>query len=176
MNRLVWQIRQWTRHLGASGLLGLGLLAAAIVFQTIHVESLQRAIMVQQSRLAELRLTAADRPVEAEPQPLNPLAALPPTGTAPQQIGELAQLAQSHGLELPRGQYSVAPVEHTSLMRWQLVLPIDATYPALHAFMAAALERHPNLTLDEIKLKRERIESTDLLAELRMSLFVEAAP
>jgi hypothetical protein len=111
-----------------------------------------------------------------DPQPLNPLAALPPTGTASQQIGELEQLARAHGLELPRGQYSVSPQTGTSLARWQLVLPVEAPYPALHAFIAAALERLPNLTLDEFKLKRERIESAELEAELRLSLFVEAAP
>jgi hypothetical protein len=38
------------------------------------------------------------------------------------------------------------------------------------------LERLPNLTLDELKLKRERIESAELQAELRLSLFVENAP
>ena len=62
------------------------------------------------------------------------------------------------------------------IARWQLVLPVEAPYPALHAFLAAALERLPNLTLDELKLKRERIESAELQAELRLSLFVEAAP
>jgi hypothetical protein len=77
---------------------------------------------------------------------------------------------------LPRGQYSVAPLAGTTLARWQLVLPVEAPYPALHAFLAAALERLPNLTLDELKLKRERIESAELQAELRLSLFVEAAP
>jgi hypothetical protein len=70
----------------------------------------------------------------------------------------------------------VSPLTGTSLRRWQLVLPLDASYPALHAFLAAALERLPNLTLDELKLKRDRIESTQLQAELRLSLFVEAAP
>lgn len=107
---------------------------------------------------------------------LNPLAALPPAGTASQQIGELERLAQAHALELPRGQYSVAPVAGTPLQRWQLVLPVVAEYPALHAFLAAALERWPNLTLDELKLKRERIGATELQAELRLSLYVEAAP
>jgi hypothetical protein len=38
----------------------------------------------------------------------------------------------------------------------------DTTYPALHAFLADALKRLPNLTLDELKLKRERIESAEL--------------
>lgn len=176
MNRLTWQLRQWGRHLGIGGLVGLGLLAAALLLQATLAHSLQQSITARQSRLAELQLAAAERPVESAPQPLNPLAALPPTGTASQQIGELEQLAQSHGLELPRGQYSVAPVAGSSLLHWQLVLPVDTSYPELHAFLAAALERQPNLALDEIKLKRDQIESADLLAELRMSLFVEATP
>ena len=77
---------------------------------------------------------------------------------------------------MPRGQYSVSPLAGTTLARWQLVLPVEAPYPALHAFLAAALERLPNLTLDELKLKRERIEASELQAELRLSLFVETAP
>ena len=106
----------------------------------------------------------------------SPLSLLPPTGEAAQLIGELERLARLHGLELPRGQYSVSSLTGTSLQRWQLVLPVKTAYPDLHAFLATALERLPNLTLDEVKLKRERIESAELQAELRMSLFVEAAP
>lgn len=176
MSTLIWQLRQWGRRLGAGGLAGLGLLAAALLLQVIQVGSLQRTIAAQHEKLAALREAAAAREAAPAPQALNPLAALPPTGAASQQIGELERLAQSHGLALPRGQYSVAPQAGTPLARWQLVLPVEATYPALHAFLAAALERLPNLTLDELKLRRDRIESGELRAELRMSLFVEAAP
>lgn len=176
MNTLGWQLRQWARHLGASGLVGLGLLTAALLLQVTRVESLQRTAVIQQDTLATMRLAAATRESEPKPQPLNPLSALPPTGTASQQIGELEQLARSHGLELPRGQYSVAPVAGTSLKRWLLLLPVDASYPALHAFIAAALERQPNLTLDELKLKRDSIETDELEVELRMSLFLETTP
>jgi hypothetical protein len=176
MNSLIWQLRRLARRLGAFGLAGLGLLALALLLQVTQVESLQRATAAQNEKLAALRLAAATRAAAPAPQPLNALAALPPTGAAAQQIGELERLARSHGLELPRGQYSMAPQTGTSLARWQLVLPVAAPYPALHAFMAAALERLPNLTLDELKLKRDRIESTELQAELRLSLFVEAAP
>ncbi len=176
MNARLWQLRQWARHLGAVGLAGLGLLAVALLMQLVQVDSLQQAIHTQQARLVTLQQTAARRAATPAPLPLNPLAGLPPTGEASQRIGELERLARAHGLALPRGQYSVSPLTGTSLQRWQLVLPLDASYPALHAFLAAALERLPNLTLDELKLKRDRIESTQLQAELRLSLFVEAAP
>jgi Tfp pilus assembly protein PilO len=171
-----WQLRQWARRLGAGGLIGLGLLVAALLLHVFQVESLQRTIRAQQANVVALRQAALRREATPAAAPLNPLALLPPTGEASQLIGELERLARAHGLALPRGQYSVSPLAGTSLQRWQLVLPVEGPYPALHAFLAAALERLPNLTLDELKLKRDRIESTQLQAELRLSLFVEASP
>lgn len=177
MNTLAWQFFRWGRILGMTGLVGVAMLVAALVLQFIQVETSHRATIAQQTTLATLRHVATSQAVvPAGPQPVNPLSALPPTGEAAQQIGELEQLAHAYGLELPRGQYSVAPLTGIPLLRWQLILPIEASYPALHGFLAAALERQPNLTLDELKLKRDSIGTDTLQTELRMSLFVEAAP
>ena len=177
MNTLWWHINQWARRIGAAGLVGIGLLIAALLLQLTQVEPTQRAALAQRDKLAQLQLEVASQVVAVPtPVPFNPLAMLPPTGEAAQLIGELERMAQVYGLELPRGQYSVTPLTATSLLRWQLVLPVEATYPALHAFIATALERLPNLTLDEFKLKRERIENEKLQAELRLSFFVETAP
>jgi len=171
-----WRLRQWARRLGIGGLTGLGLLAAALLLQAFQVESLQQTIHAQHARLAALRQAAVRREAAPAPLPLNPLATLPATGEASRLIGEVERLARANGLTLPRGQYSVSTLTGTSLQRWQLVLPVTGSYPALHAFIATVLERLPNLTLDELKLKRDRIESTQLQAELRLGLFVEAAP
>ena len=53
---------------------------------------------------------------------------------------------------------------------------VDMFFVISGFLIAASLERLPNLTLDELKLKRDRIESGELQAELRLSLFVEASP
>lgn len=178
MNALHWRLRRMTRMLGRTGIAGVVLLALALLLHTTRTAPLQRAVDVQQDRLAALRQAAVDRrdPAPAAAPPVNPLALLPPAGEAAQQIGELEHLARAHGLTLARGQYSMTPLAGIGVQRWQLTLPIAAPYPALHAFIAAALERQPNLALDELKLKRERIESTELDAELRLSLFAAAAP
>lgn len=175
MNRLHWRLHQWARRTGIAGLAGMGFLVLALLLQLTQVEPLQRTTQAQREQLAALRLVAVAPDAAPAPTPFNPLAMLPPTGEASQLIGELERMARAHGLELPRGQYSVTPLAGSSLQRWQLVLPVEAPYPALHAFIAAALERLPNLTLDELKLKRERIEAGELQAELRLSLFVETA-
>ena len=176
MSMVLWQLRQWGRRLGVSGVIGLALLATAAIIQLGYVDRAQRNVVVQKQALAALAQAAVDTPVAQPAQAFNPLSSLPPTGTASQQIGALEKLAQSYGLDLPRGEYSVSPVAQTPLLRWQLVLPFTSTYPDLHAFLASALEQQPNLTLDELNLKRERIESDTLQVELRMSLFVEATP
>lgn len=175
MNVWLWRLQQAARRLGIGGLSGLGLLLAALLLQGFQVESLQQTIHGQRARLASLQRAAARRAASPAPPPVNPLATLPRAGEASKLIGEVERLARANGLALPRGQYSVSPLTGTSLQRWQLVLPMTGSYPALHAFVATALERLPNLTLDELKLKRDRIESTELQAELRLSLFVETA-
>jgi len=181
MNLLLWRIRQWGRRLGAAGLSGSALLVLALGLLLTQAWPLQKKILQQQRQLDSLRAAAQTRAAVPAPTTSNPLAALPPDSSTAAALGELEQLARAHGLELMRGQYSIAALNgaaanEAQLARWQLVLPVEADYPALHAFVAAALERLPNLVLDEVKLKRERIEATDLQAELRFSLFVETAP
>ncbi|MDO9221931.1 MAG: hypothetical protein Q7T90_12975 [Thiobacillus sp.] len=176
MNSLLWQLRQWGRRLGVVGLLGSALLVLALGLLFSLVKPLEHQARQQQQQLDQLRAAALSVPAEPIVATPNPVAMLPPDSSAASAVGELEQLARAHGFELTRGQYSVAAVNGVALARWQMVFQVRADYSALHAFMAAALERLPNLVLDEIKLKRERIEDPELQSELRFGLFVETAP
>lgn len=176
MNTLQWQLLQWGRRLGWKGLTGLALAALALGIYVTQVQPLMHTTQQLQQQRDELQAVAIPTEAVADPAASEPVATLPSESEAAWALGKLEQLAVAHGIELARGQYSVAAVSGTTLTRWQLVLPVLADYPALHAFVAAALERLPNLALDEIKLKRERIEDTDLQAELRLSLIVETKP
>jgi hypothetical protein len=180
MNTVLWQMRQWGRRLGAGGLLGLALLVLSLVLFFILVRPLHIQSQAHKRQLDQLH--AAAKMAAANPVPVksDPIAALPPDSTAAAALGELEKLALANDFELTRGQYSVAAVNGDSakearLARWQMVFLVKATYPELHAFVAAALQRLPNLALDEVKLKREQIEDVELQTELRFSLFVETA-
>lgn len=178
MNTLIWQGRRIVRRIGAAGMIGLACFLAA--WALFMVETLPaRSLLAEQTRhLGELRTRATDqasRTVRVDPTP-RPLAELPPTSEAAEQIGTLERLARAHGISLVRGQYSATPQPGTSYTRWQIILPVESSYPALHAWLATLLERMPNLVLDELKLKRERIESASLQAEVRLSLYAEGSP
>lgn len=178
MNILHWRLRRISRHMGAAGVAGLACLVTAFLLAATQTLPIRAENAKQTRLLAELRARVAAKavppsPVDPVPQPLTDL---PPTGTAAEQIGTLEHLARAHGIALPRGQYSATRQPGGAFTRWQIVLPVETTYPALHAWLATLLERLPNLALDEIKLKRERIESATLQAELHLVLYVESLP
>ncbi len=174
MQLWLWRFRQGARALGVAGLAGGVLLLLALGLLVFQVWPLQQQVIAQQQEIEQLRVAAQTRTADV-PVVTDPLVALPSNHTAAPALGQLETLARAQGFELIRGQYSVVPIGGAALSRWQLILPIEADYPALRAFAATALEQMPNLTLDEIKFERERIEDTNLQAELRFSLFVGAA-
>jgi hypothetical protein len=176
MNALLWHLRRIGLRLGATGLIGLACAALALLLYLAGTRPHEARVAAQQTQLDALQ-RRAEAPVP--PQAVvaaDPLDALPPAGEAARQIGALERLARAHGIELPRGQYGASAQARGGVQRWTLALPVEARYPALHAWLADALARMPNLALDELKLKRERIESRTVQAELRLSLYLEAAP
>ncbi|KAB2322296.1 hypothetical protein F8A86_03345 [Betaproteobacteria bacterium SCN1] len=178
MNALIWHLRRIGLRLGTTGLIGLACAALALLLYATGTRPHEARIAAQQTRLDALqrRAQAPERPQPQAAVAADPLDTLPPADEAARQIGALERLARAHGIELPRGQYSANAQAHTGLQRWTLVLPAEASYPALHAWLADALAHMPNLALDELKLKRERIESRTLQAEVRLSLYLGAAP
>lgn len=177
MNALLWHLRKALRPLGRTGLAGVALGVLALLLGLLGTRPLDADNAATRLRLDALKqAVATPRPAPEPFADADPLASLPPTGEAAQHIGELERLARAHGIALPRGQYSASAQAGTRLVRWQLTLPVEAEYPALVAWLAAAMERLPTLTLDDMKLKRDRIESRTLQAQLRLSLVVEATP
>lgn len=178
MNTLVWHAHQWARRLGRTGLAGLLLGAIAAIIQFAHTVPLQLETQALETRVATLQVAAKRSVLRPASVPtVGFIDSLPATTAASAVIGQLEQLARAHDLQLLRGQYAQSPVTGTSLLRWQLTLPIEAEYPKLIAFIAASLQALPSLALDELKLKRDTIETTTLDADLRLNLYLqESAP
>lgn len=178
MNMLVWHAHQWARRLGRAGLAGLLLGVVAALMQFAHVAPLQAESRALEARLVNLKIAARRTPPLATQVPVTGfIDKLPDTTAASAVIGQLEQLARAHDLQLLRGQYAQAPVTGTSLLRWQLSLPINAEYPKIIAFIAASLQALPTLALEDLKLKRDTIETSALDADLHFNLYLrESAP
>ncbi len=178
MNILMWHVYQWARRLGRTGIAGLLMIAAALLIQFGRTVPLQAETVALDTRLLSLQGAAKQIVVQPVSVPASGFTdRLPPTTAASAVIGQLEQLAHAHGIQLLRGQYAQTPVAGTSLLRWQLTLPIEAEYPNIMAFIAASLQAQPTLALDELKLKRDTINTSKLDADVRFNLYLrESAP
>lgn len=173
MNTLLWHVHQWGRHLGRTGLASLLVLGVAALVHfgrtvplVAETEALETRLILLQADAKRVVLPVVSVPASGF------IDTLPATTAAATVIGQLEQLARAHNLQLLRGQYTQSPVAGTPLLRWQVSLPIKADYPQLIAFIAASLQAQPTLALDELKLKRETIETTTLDADLRFNLYL----
>ena len=172
MNLLLWRAHQWARRLGRSGIGGLILLLIAAILQFGQVGAIDHERATLAARLDALRMAARTEPETVAVPSVGFIDALPNTATASVLIGELEKVARAHQVQLLRGQYSQSAVAGTSLVRWQLTLPITADYPHLHAFIGDSLQKVTALTLEDLRLKRETIAATDLNADLRFNLYL----
>ena len=173
MNTLLWHVHQWGRRLGRTGLAGLLILGIAALIHVGRTVPLEVETAVLEARASRLQANATRVVPRAVVVPASGfIDTLPATTAAATVIGQLEQLARAHDLQLLRGQYTQTPVPGTALLRWQVSLPIKADYPRLIAFIADSLQAQPTLALDELKLKRETIETPTLDADLRFNLYL----
>jgi hypothetical protein len=160
-------------RLGWPGLLGLGLLLAALWLDRYQVQPLETAAAESGAR-AE-RLTRQPRP-SAAPAPAAALAdSLPADAGAPEGVARLFVAATHAGLSLEQGSYRPAS-DQGGLQRYQITLPVSGEYPAIRAFLAEALERQPGLALDSLALSRESIASAEVKARLGLTFYLREAP
>ena len=177
MNALIWHAHQWARRMGRTGLAAVSMLLMAVLIQFAYTRPLRNETQALEAQVTTLQLAMkrnAVRPVTVVP-PSGFTDNLPDTSVAAGVIGQLEQLAHVHGLQLLRGQYAQTAVSGTSLLRWQVSLPVKAEYPKIIAFAATSLQALPSLALDEFRFKRDSIETATLEADLRFNLYLREA-
>ncbi len=172
--RLLSWLDYATGHLGWPGLLGLGLLLAALGTDRLLTVPLEDAARAGEDHLRQIAARA--QPAETL-EPAMPLAELlPPGEAAPEAVARIFAAAGHAGLRLEEGGYRVATQPGSGLRRYQITLPVRGSYPAIRAFLAEAMERRPELALDSLSFSRESIASPEVEARLNLSLFLRGTP
>lgn len=87
-------------------------------------------------------------------------------------IERLYAAAAAERISLERGEYAQAAIGSTRLVRYQIVLPLQADYGQIRRFVDTATADVPGLHLDDISLQRKNIAETQLEARLQFSLYL----
>ena len=82
--------------------------------------------------------------------------------------------SEKSGLNIDRSVYESSPEKHVGLLRYQLTLPIKATYPQIQHYLAEVIQTNSNLALESINFKRESLDSPMVDANIGLVVYVRA--
>jgi hypothetical protein len=99
-------------------------------------------------------------------------AFFPNIDSSPFWIGELVQVATQHGIEISGSDYRMVHEKEWVLARYEMAMPVRARYPQMRAFIADTLRTIPAMSLVDVVIKREGVESEMLEASLKFNLYL----
>lgn len=172
VHRLI--ILEALRGLGKPGLAGALLLLAALAYGLAAALPAREELIRLQDRAARAqapRGQEAASPDGAEREEVF-YHALPSQAEVTQWVERIYDRAAAEQLSLVRGEYVLAPVADTRLVRYQIFLPMRGDYVRIQRFIAAALAAVPGLGLEDLSLQRQAIEDTQVEVLVRFSLYL----
>jgi hypothetical protein len=162
------------RRIGWSGIALLVAVAVSLV--------VWRQWQDTEERLDQMRIALAAQP---EPEPKAASAAfvtdgrerleafeahLVPHKDIPDILQSIFRLAGAENLTLQRGEYKVEPDPYGGFIRYRMILPVKGDATAVYRLILAALSAHRALALDSIQFRRERIDASDVEAQIQWVL------
>lgn len=177
LNMLRWHlVRRW----GWPGLVGLGLLVAALVVSwQMHarLEAEEQAMLrAKVAQLTSMQRLQATRIVASRRDPRDEARdGLPTLSERGAVVKKLLQQAEASGLALGRVDY-VAQPEEPGLQRLRVTIPVSGDYAQLRRFVGRLLNQMPHIALDGLQLERPSDQPEQLNASMRVSVFFRGEP
>lgn len=172
-------LRESLQRLGWPGRAGAAALLAALVYglggilpaAQQHAQVRAALAQAEQGRPGAQAGAPFDAPTDQQRHQalLQALTAQDAVGAA---IERLYAAAAAERISLERGEYVQAPVAHTRLVRYQIVLPLQADYGQIQRFVQVATASVAGLHLGDISLQRKSIGETQLEARLQFFLYL----
>lgn len=169
-------LRDWfawgLARLGWPGWAGLALVLGAVLVSLVQVRPMAEEaarLALQAERLARQPMT---RQVAAPPRDWR--AELPPDREGYARLAKLFTAASRAGLTLAEGNYREVRDAKLGLTRLAITLPVTGNYPTIRAFLAQTLNQEPALALESLRISRGAIGDSELSADLRFTLYLDA--
>ncbi|HXF15415.1 MAG TPA: hypothetical protein VN496_00335 [Burkholderiales bacterium] len=174
---LIWRIKWLARRLDWRAVAGVLLGVLALALYSYSIKPLETRLLAAGERWRQLQVRTNTLPKNAVPaQPTAQLAdfygRLPEARQAPEIAAKLHTYARNSGLTLERGEYRPQQDALGRFIRYQIVLPVNGSYPQVRRFLGEAMRDLPGLALDGIDFSREAAGSAQLQAELRFTAFL----
>lgn len=95
----------------------------------------------------------------------------PPLASAPEAVRAIARSAHAGGITLEQGEYRLVS-DQGALLRYEITLPVRASYPQVRRFIARVLFQLPNAALDGVTFEKHKAAEAVVDAKVRFTLYV----
>jgi hypothetical protein len=181
LSRIGWSLRQMMHRLGWAGLGGLVLMALASAFHTFALPLLaSNADALRDNTHRARRQLVENRNLMNATDPGAQLTTFyeffPDDDEIANVLERLYAAAGKNNLSLDQGEYRLVPVAGSQLVRYDMTLPVTGQYPKIRDFLALALIENPTLAVESVSFSRRKAMDIGIEAQIRMTLYLKAAP
>jgi hypothetical protein len=168
------------RRLGALGLIGLALLAGALVLLAWTPRLLREA--AEFSETAQTRQTAllgalrSHGQAPSTQQQLQQFSANFPTRDRnAEDLRQVFALARRHKVALNKGEYQLLAESNSPFVTFAVTFPVREGYADIKKFTSDVLRSLPHAAMEELRLERSDAGASVLDARIRINLFYRAS-
>jgi hypothetical protein len=180
MNSLLsrtWQ--RLLRRIGAQGLIGLALIAAALALGAwaLSLNKLGEATQVSaEIRQRQTAQSSRERRQAVSPQESrrNFIDRFPPPSQNAADLAQVFAAAAHSNVSLSKGEYHQVIESQSPFVTYVATFPVKDSYPNVRDFATEVLRSLPHAALEELRLERSNSTATVLDARVRINLFYRA--
>jgi Tfp pilus assembly protein PilO len=177
------QVMHRLDQLGATGMVGLVLLLAALLSWFTLVKGEEAELLRLNQGLEALRKQDADKtnltssPVLSQEEQLELFyKTFPDELQVPDLLKKVFQVANTTGLTLETAEYSLARTGSERLVRYRVALPVKGSFKQMLDFMDAALKQNSAIALENASFKRDKVDDALVEAKLVFVVLVDSRP
>lgn len=179
---LRWTFNYWLRRVGLPGVLAIGFLVMCPAFYFSAIRPAQaRLDLAQQSEAAQHEETVLNSKsfssarLSTEEQLAEFYRKFPIEWKSPQWLEKLVALAESSGLRLNDGEYKVTRDKAGKLVRYQMALRVQGSYPQIRQFLTNLPGSLPIVALENVQFERQKVGDPNVDARIKLVLYLGQA-
>lgn len=177
MKHLAWLARRRGTVLALGA--GTVLIAAALLLHGLAVRPLERRVLALQAQRQAPRDGMLERLGDDLARQDSPRAQLDSfyayferDEALTDRLARVHTIARSLGIEIKRADYRLSSQPQRRLDRYQMSVPIQASYPTLRAFVTTVLRELPTLSLEQIQLQRKDVADGAVEAQVSFTFYL----
>lgn len=132
------------------------------------IEAGERRLVQLERNTRRLQIERRSAPVSGRPQLLD---RFPANSHLPSELGRLLDMAEQGGLQFTGGEYRLVAGKEKLVDRYVVSLPVRGDYREIRRFLIDLRREFPALAIEDVSLRRDKIGSSEIDAQLRLVLF-----